>query len=85
MPSAAPARDGPIKKLASGLPGINSLAYRKDGSAEVKVDVIIDTLGKADMKTFTVVTTSSPTLVKNVQGVMNKFNAAWDLSFTSLK
>jgi sugar lactone lactonase YvrE len=23
--------DGPIKKLASGLPGINSLAYRKDG------------------------------------------------------
>ena len=23
--------DGPVKKLASGLPGINSLAYRKDG------------------------------------------------------
>src|SRR5450631_2664158 len=23
--------DGPIRKLASGLPGINSLAYRKDG------------------------------------------------------
>src|SRR5260370_9193454 len=23
--------DGPIKKLASGLPGINSLAFRKDG------------------------------------------------------
>src|SRR3954468_5920331 len=23
--------DGPLKKLASGLPGINSLAYRKDG------------------------------------------------------
>src|SRR5436309_15571245 len=23
--------DGPVKKLASGLPGINSLAFRKDG------------------------------------------------------
>ena len=23
--------DGPVKKLASGLPGINSLAFRRDG------------------------------------------------------
>src|SRR3954469_25063402 len=30
-------------------------ALRKDGSADVKVDVIVDTLGRADMSTFKVV------------------------------
>src|SRR5579885_1198758 len=44
-------------------------ALRKDGSAEVKVDVLIDTLGKADMSTFKVVTTSSPWLANNVKSV----------------
>lgn len=48
-------------------------ALRKDGSAEVKIDVIVDTLGKADMKTFKVVSTSSPWLATNVKGVMGKW------------
>ncbi len=34
-------------------------ALRKDGSAEVKIDIVVDTLGKAVMKTFTVVATST--------------------------
>jgi hypothetical protein len=48
-------------------------ALRKDGSAEVKIDVIVDTLGKADMKTFKVIATSSPWLATNVKGVMGKW------------
>jgi len=34
--------DGPIKKLASGLPGINSLAYRKDGRLGKKTNLAKD-------------------------------------------
>ncbi len=48
-------------------------ALRKDGSADVKVDVLIDTLGKADMSTFKVVTTSSPWLAANVKTVIGKW------------
>lgn len=48
-------------------------ALRKDGSADVKVDVIIDTLGKADMKTFKVVAASSPWLANNVKSVIGKW------------
>ena len=48
-------------------------ALRKDGSAEVKIDVLVDTLGKADMKTFKVIATSSPWLATNVKSVMAKW------------
>lgn len=48
-------------------------ALRRDGSADVKVDVIIDTLGKADMKTFKVVAASSPWLANNVKTVIAKW------------
>ncbi len=50
-----------------------SSALRKDGSAEVKIDIIIDTLGKADMKTFKVVSTSSQWLATNVKSVIGKW------------
>jgi hypothetical protein len=66
IPSPVVAKPAPLQKLPKG-------ALRKDGSAEVKVDVLIDTLGKADMKTFTVVTASSPLLVTNVKGVISKW------------
>lgn len=45
-------------------------ALRKDGSADIKIDVLIDTLGRADMTTFTVVTASHPWLVNNVKRVI---------------
>jgi hypothetical protein len=48
-------------------------ALRKDGSADVKVDVVIDTLGKADMSTFKVVSASSDWLAKNVKSVIGKW------------
>lgn len=48
-------------------------ALRKDGSADVKVDVLVDTLGRADMRTFRVVTASSPWLVTNVKSVIGKW------------
>lgn len=51
-------------------------ALRKDGSAEVRIDVIVDTLGKADMKTFKVVSTSSAWLATNVKSAMPKWTFA---------
>jgi hypothetical protein len=48
-------------------------ALRKDGSAEVKIDIIVDTLGKADLKTFKVVAASNPWLATNVKSVIGKW------------
>src|SRR3954468_16746223 len=42
--------DGPIKKLASGLPGINSLAYRKDGRLYATTVFLGDTLYEIDIE-----------------------------------
>ncbi len=51
-------------------------ALRKDGSADVKIDVLIDTLGKADMNTFTIVSASSAWLASNVKSVIGKWTFA---------
>jgi hypothetical protein len=48
-------------------------ALNKDGSAEIKVDIVIDTLGKPDMKTFTVVKSSNKWLTDNVKTVIGKW------------
>ena len=53
----------PIVAKPAALQKVPRTALRKDGSADVKVDVLIDTLGRPDMKTFTVVTASNPWLV----------------------
>lgn len=66
LPAPVVAKPAALQKLPKG-------ALRKDGSADVKIDVLIDTLGKADMKTFTVVNTSSKALVDNVRGVIPKW------------
>lgn len=42
--------DGPIKKLASGLPGINSLAFRKDGSLYATTVFLGDALYEIDVE-----------------------------------
>src|SRR5258705_1256363 len=42
--------DGPIKKLASGLPGINSLAYRKDGRLYATTVFLGDALYDIDVE-----------------------------------
>ena len=48
-------------------------ALRKDGSAEIKIDVIVDTLGRADMKTFKVVKVSNRWFTENVRGIIGKW------------
>ncbi|MCK1391419.1 hypothetical protein [Bradyrhizobium sp. 1] len=42
--------DGPIKKLATGLPGINSLAFRKDGRLYASTVFLGDTLYEIDVE-----------------------------------
>ncbi|KYH01643.1 SMP-30/gluconolactonase/LRE family protein [Bradyrhizobium sp. DOA1] len=42
--------DGPIKKLASGLPGINSLAFRKDGRLYATTVFLGDALYEIDIE-----------------------------------
>src|SRR6478672_5748938 len=42
--------DGPLKKLASGLPGINSLAYRKDGRLYATTVFLGDALYEIDVE-----------------------------------
>ena len=63
----------PIVAKPAALQKPPRTALRKDGSADVKIDVLIDTLGKADMKTFKVVSTSNDWLVTNVRGVIGKW------------
>jgi hypothetical protein len=66
----------PIVAKPAALQKVPRTALRKDGSADVKVDVLIDTLGRPDMKTFTVVTASNPWLVTNVKSVIAKWKFA---------
>lgn len=48
-------------------------ALRKNGSAEIRIDVIVDTLGRADMKTFKVVKVSNKWFTENLRGVIGKW------------
>jgi len=48
-------------------------ALRKNGSAEIKIDVVVDTLGRADMKTFKVVKVSNKWFTENLRGVIPKW------------
>ena len=48
-------------------------ALRRDGSAEIKIDVLIDTTGRADMTTFKVVKVSHRWFTENVRRVMPKW------------
>jgi hypothetical protein len=50
-----------------------SSVFRKDGSAEIKIDVLIDTLGKADLTTFKVVKVSNKWFTQSVRGVIGKW------------
>jgi hypothetical protein len=45
----------------------------KDGTAEVRIRVLIDTSGTADMRTFAVVKSTHPTLTKSVRAAVAKW------------
>jgi hypothetical protein len=63
----------PVAMNPKPLQKVPASALRKDGSAEIKVDIIIDTLGRADMKTFKVVSASHPWFANNVKSVIGKW------------
>jgi hypothetical protein len=69
LPSPVVAKPAPLQNP----PGS---ALARDGSAVIDVDVLIDTLGKADMSTFTVVKSTSPWLTNNVRSVLAKWTFA---------
>ena len=60
--------DGPIKKLASGLPGINSLAYRKDGRLYASTVFLGDTLYEIDVDGV-----KPPRMIMEKMGGLNGF------------
>src|ERR1700730_4392915 len=60
--------DGPIKKLASGLPGINSLAYRKDGRLYATTVFLGDTLYEIDVEGI-----KPPRVIMEKMGGLNGF------------
>jgi sugar lactone lactonase YvrE len=60
--------DGPIKKLASGLPGINSLAYRKDGRLYATQVFLGDALYEIDVEGA-----KPPRMIMEKMGGLNGF------------
>jgi len=63
----------PVAMKPAPFSGMPESALRKNGSAEIKIDVIVDTLGRADMKTFKVVKVSNKWFTDNVRGVIGKW------------
>ena len=53
--------------------GFPRSALRKDGSATIKADVIVDTLGRAQMSTFRAVEISHPWFERNLRTVLPKW------------
>jgi sugar lactone lactonase YvrE len=60
--------DGPVKKLASGLPGINSLAFRKDGRLYATTVFLGDTLYEIDVEGA-----KPPRMIMEKMGGLNGF------------
>ena len=52
---------------------IVNAAYGKDGKAEIRLRVLVDTLGVADMKTFTMVKSSHATLTTAAKSAVAKW------------
>ena len=63
----------PVTMKPAPFQRVPDSALRGDGSAEIKIDIVIDTLGRADMKTFKVVKVSNKWFVGNVHSVIGKW------------
>lgn len=48
-------------------------AVRRDGSSSLKVEVLVDTLGKADMSTFTVIESTSAWLTTGARNAISRW------------
>lgn len=64
----------PVAMKPAPFQGMPDAALRKNGSADIKIDVVVDTLGRADMKTFKVVNVSNKWFTNNVRGVIGKWS-----------
>jgi hypothetical protein len=62
----------PVAMKPAPFRSVPETAFRHD-SAEIKIDVIIDTLGHADMKTFKVVKVSNKWFTENIRSVIPKW------------
>ncbi len=60
----------PLQRPKGGYP---RNVIRRDGTTKVKVSVVVDTVGKADMSTFAVVETTHPWLSDNLKGLIPKW------------
>lgn len=63
----------PVAMKPRPFVGYPKSALRKDGSAVIKVDVVVDTLGRADMRTFKVVDVSDPWFTRNIRAVIARW------------
>lgn len=64
----------PVAYVPAPIPRrLPSTVYDKSGKAEIRVKVLVDTLGKAVMSTFQVVTTTSPRLTASVKDAVAKW------------
>jgi hypothetical protein len=66
VPTPLAMKPAPFQKVPAG-------AWKKDGSAVIKVEVMVDTTGRADMKTFKPVTVSHPWFAQNLRTVMPRW------------
>ena len=67
VPAPVALNPAPIpKRLPKGV-------VAKNGYAEVRIRVLVDTLGAADMRTFTIVKSTSPTLTRSVRTAVAKW------------
>ena len=63
----------PVRMQPAPLQKVPKAALRKDGSAHIRVRVVVDTLGKAVMSTFAVDSASHPWFVSNVRTVIPRW------------
>lgn len=66
VPAPLAMKPAPFQKVPPG-------AWKKDGSAIIKVEVMVDTTGRADMKTFKPVEVSHPWFAQNLRTVMPRW------------
>ena len=62
------------KPLQAPRGGYPRGVIRRDGTTKVKVSVVIDTTGKADMSTYTVIETTHPWLAANLKGLIPRWS-----------
>lgn len=66
----------PLAMKPAPFQNVPASAWNKDGSALIKVEVMVDTTGRADMRTFRPVSVSNPWFTQNLRTIMPKWRFA---------